>query len=146
MTVKSSTGFRNHVLAVGSVKDALDGSVLKLYGGAVPADADAAAGGTLLATITVNNSGTAVTFAATAESGVLAKNDTEIWSGLVATGGTCTHYRLVKPADSGNASSTEVRVQGSVGKIGADLNVSDNVLVGAAIQNIDYFVVALPAG
>ena len=85
MTVKSSTGFRNHVLAVGSVKDALDGSKLKLYGGAVPADADAAAGGTLLATITVNNSGTPVTFAATAESGVLAKNDTEIWSGLVAT-------------------------------------------------------------
>ena len=146
MTVKSSTGFRNHVLAVGSVKDALDGSELKLYGGAVPADADAAESGALLATITVNNSGTAVTFAATAESGVLAKNDTEIWSGLVTTGGTCTHYRLVSPTDSGNASSTEVRVQGSVGKIGADLNVSDNVLVGAAIQNIDYFVVALPAG
>lgn len=146
MTVKSSTGFRNHVLAVGSVKDALDGSVLKLYGGAVPADADAAAGGTLLATITVNNSGTAVTFADTAESGVLAKDDAEIWSGLVTTGGTCTHYRLVKPTDSGNTSSTEIRVQGSVGKIGADLNVSDNVLVAAAIQNIDYFVVALPAG
>ena len=46
MTVKSSTGFRNHVLAVGSVKDALDGSELKLYGGRVPLSAASASTGT----------------------------------------------------------------------------------------------------
>lgn len=145
MTVKSSTGLRNHVLAVGSVKDALDGSVIKLYGGAIPADADAAESGTLLATISVNSTGTPVTFNATAESGVLAKNSGEVWAGAVTLGGPCTHYRIVKPADTGASSTTDIRAQGTVGLIGADLNVSNNVLVASAIQNIDYFVVALPA-
>ena len=145
MTIKSSTGLRNHVLATGSIKSALDGLVLKLYGGAVPVDADAAEAGTLLATITVNNTGTALSFAAAADAGVLAKNDAEVWSGIVTTGGTCTHYRLQAAADTNAVSNTDIRIQGSVAKIGADLNVSDNVLVAAAIQNIDYFVVALPA-
>lgn len=36
MTIKTSTGLRNHALATGSIKSALDGLVLKLYGGAVP--------------------------------------------------------------------------------------------------------------
>ena len=145
MTIKSSTGLRNHALATGSIKSALDGLVLKLYGGAVPVDADAAEAGTLLATITVNNTGTALSFAAAADAGVLAKNDAEVWSGLVTTGGTCTHYRIQASGDTNAVSNTDIRVQGSVAKIGADLNVSDNVLVAAAIQNIDYFVVALPA-
>ncbi len=145
MTIKSSTGLRNHALVTGSIKSALDGLVIKLFSGTVPVDADAAETGTLLATITVNNTGTPLTFAATAESGVLAKNDSEIWSGLVTTGGTCTHYRLQASGDANAASTSAIRVQGSVGLIGADLNVSDPVLVGAAIQNIDYFVVALPA-
>lgn len=145
MTVKSSTGLRNHVLAVGSVKDALDSSVIKLYGGAIPADADAAESGTLLATISVNNTGTPVTFNATADGGVLAKNSGEVWAGAVTLGGTCTHYRIVKPSDTGASSTTDIRAQGTVGLIGADLNVSNNVLVASAIQNIDYFVVALPA-
>lgn len=145
MTVKSSTGLRNHVLAVGSVKNALDGCLIKLYGGTAPADADAAASGTLLATISVNNTGTPVTFNASADGGVLAKNSGEVWAGAVSASGTCTHYRIVKPGDTGASSTTDIRVQGSVGLIGADLNVSNNVLVASAIQNVDYFVVALPA-
>lgn len=145
MTVKSSTGLRNHVLAVGSVKNALDGCLIKLYGGTAPADADAAESGTLLATISVNNTGTPVTFNASADAGVLAKNSGEVWAGAVSASGTCTHYRIVKPGDTGASNTTDIRVQGSVGLIGADLNVSNNVLVASAIQNVDYFVVALPA-
>lgn len=145
MTVKSSTGLRNHVLAVGSVKNALDGCLIKLYGGTAPADADAAASGTLLATISVNNTGTPVTFNSSADAGVLAKNSGEVWAGAVSASGTCTHYRIVKPSDTGASSTTDIRAQGTVGLIGADLNVSNNVLVASAIQNIDYFVVALPA-
>ena len=145
MSIKTSTGLRNHMMAVGSFKNAMDGCVLRIYGGAVPVDADAAEAGTLLATITVNNTGTALSFAAAADAGVLAKNDAEVWSGIVTTGGTCTHYRLQAAADTNAVSNTDIRIQGSVAKIGADLNVSDNVLVAAAIQNIDYFVVALPA-
>lgn len=146
MIVKASTGLRNYVLATGPMRDALDGFVMKLYGGTKPADADAAATGTLLATISVNNTGTGLTFAATAANGVLSKDDTEVWSGLVSVSGTCTHYRLVDTTDSGNASTTEIRIQGDAGEIGYSLNISDPSLTASAIQNIDYFVVALPAG
>lgn len=146
MIVKASTGLRNYVLATGPMRDALDGFVMKLYGGTMPADADAAATGTLLATISVNNTGTGLTFAATAANGVLSKDNTEVWSGLVSVSGTCTHYRLVDTTDSGSASTTEIRVQGDAGEIGYSLNISDPSLTASAIQNIDYFVVALPAG
>lgn len=146
MIVKASTGLRNHVLATGSLKAALDGHVMKLYGGVMPIDADAAATGTLLATVSVNNTGTGLTFASAAANGVLAKDETEIWSGLVSVSGTCTHYRLVATGDSGNASTTETRIQGDAGTIGYSLNISDPALTAAEIQNIDYYVVALPAG
>lgn len=146
MIVKASTGLRNYVLATGPMREALDGHVLKLYGGAMPADADAAATGTLLATVTVNNTGTALSFEAAAANGVLPKSEGEIWSGLVSTGGTCTHYRVVAPSDSGNASTTEIRLQGDAGSIGYSLNISDPVLTASEIQNIDYYVIALPAG
>lgn len=146
MIVKASTGLRDYVLDTGSMKQALNGHVLKLYGGAIPADADAAATGTLLATVTVNNTGTALTFSAAAANGVLPKNDGEVWSGLVATSGTCTHYRLVDPADTGAASTTAIRLQGDAGTIGYSLNISDPALTASEIQNIDYYVIALPAG
>lgn len=146
MIVKASTGLRDYVLVTGPMRQALDGHVLKLYGGAIPADADAAATGSLLATVTVNNTGTALTFEAAAANGVLPKSEGEVWSGLVSASGTCTHYRLVSPTDSGNASTTEIRLQGDAGTIGYSLNISDPALTASEIQHIDYYVIALPAG
>lgn len=55
MTIKYSTGLRNFLAARGSYKDAFQNGKLEIYTGAQPANADAAATGTLLCTITDNS-------------------------------------------------------------------------------------------
>ena len=45
MTIKTSTGLREHLAVTGSVKNALDGGLIKFYNGAIPATADDAATG-----------------------------------------------------------------------------------------------------
>lgn len=52
MTLRISTGMRNHLLAGGSLKNALSGGRMEIYSGTQPASADAAKTGTLLVTIT----------------------------------------------------------------------------------------------
>lgn len=52
MTIRLSTGFRNHTLQHSSFKRTLQGGKLEIYSGAQPSSADSAPTGTLLATIT----------------------------------------------------------------------------------------------
>jgi hypothetical protein len=56
MTLRYSTGLRNHLAAGGSFKRAFQNGRIEIYTGSQPANADAAVTGTLLATIT-NSSG-----------------------------------------------------------------------------------------
>jgi hypothetical protein len=56
MTLRYSTGLRNHLAAGGSFKRAFQNGRIEIYTGSQPANADAAATGTLLCTIT-NSSG-----------------------------------------------------------------------------------------
>lgn len=145
MTVKTSTGLRNSMLVTDSFKGIMDGCVLKLYAGTVPADADAAIGGaTLLCTITDDATIDGLLFDTAAVAGVVSKDPAQIWRGVNAASGTITFYRLVTAADDGTASSTQARVQGTVGTLGADLNLSSVALVAAASQTIDFYSMALP--
>lgn len=146
MAFKVSTGLRNHMLASGSFKGAMDGCLLKLYAGAVPESADADLGAaTLLVTISVSASGTGLSFSATPANGVLSKAAGEPWQGVVANSGTAAFFRLETAADTGGASATEHRVQGSVGMVAADLNLSNTSLLATAVQTINHFNVALPS-
>lgn len=52
MTIRESTGLRNHLLSGGSFRSAFNGGKLEIYSGAQPATADTAPSGTLLVTIT----------------------------------------------------------------------------------------------
>jgi hypothetical protein len=145
MTIKTSTGLRNGMLGTGSFKSLMDGGLLKVYGGAVPASADAALGGaTLLVTISLNGAGGGLSFDAAAADGVIVKTASELWTGTVGTSGTATFYRFVAAGDDGTASTTQKRVQGTVGTAGADGNITSTALVAAAPQNADYFSIALP--
>ena len=145
MTLKASTGLRNALLATGSLKATLDGGRIDIYGGSVPATADAAVGAAvLLCSITVNGTGTGITFGATPAGGTLSKASTEVWSGVNAASGTATFCRHVLLADDGTESATAPRLQGSVGVAGAFLNLSNAVLPAGAPQTIDYYTVALP--
>lgn len=142
--MKLSTGLRNGLLSGDSLKALLDGGELRIYAGTTPADADAAIGSaTLLVTIT--NGGSGITFSA-ASGGVMQKNSGETWSGTNAATGTAAFYRHVLTSDDGSASSTAVRLQGSVGLAGADMNLSSVSLTNGATQTINFYSISMPAG
>ena len=145
--MKRSTGLRNYMLVTGSFKQAIDGSVLHIYSGAVPASADdSIASAILLCTISLDGSGAGVTLAAAASGGTVSKNPNEIWTGDVVASGQATFFRMEKPSDASGASTSAVRLQGTVGLVNADLNLSSvNLVVGDA-RRINYFVGSISAG
>ncbi|MNY26269.1 hypothetical protein D3C86_1601070 [compost metagenome] len=49
-------------------------------------------------------------------------------------------------ADDGTASTAAVRIQGTVGLAGADMNLSSVALVSGATQSLNFYSVAMPAG
>ncbi len=145
MAIKASTGLRNSVLVTGSLKAALANGFIKIYSGSPPADADAAVTGTLLCTIGNGGGGTGLNLAASAAAGVVQKDAGESWQGANVATGTAGYYRHVGASDTGASSTTEPRIQGTVGTVGTDLELSSVALVSAATQTIDYYSVAFPA-
>lgn len=144
MTIKTSTGLRNKMLDTGSFKATFATAKIMIYSGAVPADADAAVTGALLATIT-GPTAAALIWDTAAASGVLAKSAGQVWSGTVSgTTAAATYYRLVDTADATTLSTTAARVQGTVASAGGDLNLSNTTLTNGATQTIDYYTIALP--
>jgi hypothetical protein len=145
MSIKISTGVRNHMLVTGSFKNAMDGGVLKIYAGTEPANADASIGSaTLLCTVSNNSAGTGITFAAAASDGVLVKTASEVWSGAVTLGGVATFYRFVSLSDDGSLSTSAKRVQGVVGLVGVDLLVSTTTFVLGSTRIINSFTIGMP--
>lgn len=143
MTLKISTGLRDAVLADSSLKGALDGSVVKIYGGTVPANADAAIGSaTLLCVVSVDDDGTGITFEDTPIDGALVKTAAETWEGTVLVSGTATFWRIETMADDDSLSTTAVRVQGTFG--GSSGLLSNPALTENAVQSIDNCSIALP--
>lgn len=144
--MKRSTGFRNAMLSTGAIP-ALNGKVIKLYSGPVPASADEALPSTalLLATITVNDGGTGLTFA-TPAGGQVTKSTSEVWSGTVTANGTASFFRMEDAADSGAASTTAVRIQGTIGLDGADMNFGTTALITGNLRQINVFVISVSAG
>ena len=146
MTLKASTGLRNHLLDSGSLKAALALGFIKYYSGPVPAAADDAITGshTLIVTISNDATGTGINMATAAAAGVLSKDLTETWRGVCAASGTPTFYRHVAVGDTGALSTTQKRLQGAIAVAGAEINLSDTSLIAAASETLDFYVVSLP--
>lgn len=144
MTIKTSTGLRNSMLDTAPFKTTMALCFLDLYAGPVPAAADdAPTGATKLCRVTLNSTATGLSWSAAAAAGVLAKA-AEIWSGVNLATGVATFYRLVAAGDTAASSTTEKRVQGSIGLAGADMNLTNTSLTSGLTQTIDFFVVSLP--
>ena len=143
MSLKLSTGLRNGMLDANPFKTLLDASRLKIYSGSPPADADQAEG-TLLVSIGSAHADTHCHFLASAVAGVLSKA-ANVWSGVASQTGTATHFRLVVNTDTGVLSTTEIRMQGTIGTSGADLNMSSVAIVSPATQTVDTFDLTMPA-
>lgn len=143
MTTSISPGLQGQLLQAGGFKEVMDGGEIRLYAGLVPAIAgDSIGAATLLCTI--KNGASGVTFDA-GTPGVLLKPAAETWQGTNVASGTPSFYRLVKSADAGDSSTSAPRVQGTVGVVGADLNISSGALVSGAPQSISYYAVTLLA-
>lgn len=142
---KFSTGLRNGMLSGLSLKAALDGGSLRLFSGPVPATADAAATGTVLMSLTVGGNGTTgLTFGSAAD-GVISKSGAEVWAtSAVGTSGTISHFRFVSSTDSGGDSTTEARIQGTVGIVGTDMVLTSPEVTAGQPWTLNYFNVALP--
>jgi len=145
MAIALSSGLRDHMLVTGSFKSGLDGGVLKIYAGAMPATADADSSAlTVLCTISLDDTGSGITFASTVTGGILTKNSGEVWRGQIDATGVATFFRFMAISDTGAASTTNKRVQGTVGVAGADINFSSVSFVSGNFKVIDSLNVALP--
>ncbi len=143
MALKLSTGLRDGMLDTNPFKTLLDASRVKIYSGVAPATADAAEG-TLLVSIGSDNADTHCHFLAAAVSGVLSKN-ADIWSGVASASGTASYFRLVVNTDTGVLSTTEIRMQGTVGTSSADINMSSVSITSGATQTVDTWDLTMPA-
>jgi hypothetical protein len=152
MAVRYSTGLRDKMLGSESFLEAFTNGVLRIYSGAQPVNADAATSGTLLLEITVGGGAfshgsptNGLNFDAPV-SAVLSKAAAEAWSGIGVAAGVAGWARLSgNPLDSGGSSTTLARVDMSVAKTGADLNLSNTTVAIGAPQTIDVFSMAMPA-
>lgn len=145
MPYKLSTGLAAHLAGTGSMLGALDGGFINIYSGAVPADADASLGSaTLLCTLTLGGDGTTgLTLEASGR--LVRKPAAAAWSGTNAASGTATFYRHVVSGDTGGASTTEKRTQGTVGLTNAaDMTLVDVSFVSAASFPLNSYVLEQP--
>lgn len=143
--IKLSTKLREDIAVGGSLKDLLDGGLVNIYSGAIPASADAALGAAvLLNTLSAGGGGTPVTFNSSAPGGVLSKTTAENWTGNNVAGGTPTFFRYVLAADDGTASTIARRIQGTAGALGSDMFISTIPMVSGAPQSFQLFQLAVP--
>lgn len=144
--MKRSTGFRNAMLATGAVP-ALNGKVIKIYSGTAPNSADEAlpVGAALLSTISVDDTGNGLSFGAPS-GGQVTKSASEVWSGTVVESGVASFFRMEAASDTGGASTTAVRIQGTIGLDGADMNFGTTNLVAGNLRQINVFVLSVSAG
>ena len=142
--IKISTGLADAMMGNVGATAALNAASLELriFSGPEPLTADAAlADETLLVTIQVNGGG-GMQFAF-ANEGTIMKDIDQSWLGNVIATGTPTYYRLCPMSDANTASTTAVRVQGSVGATG-DLKLGTTTLATGNPQSIDFYQLRLP--
>ena len=146
MSQKMSTGLCNALLDGQALHDIFNLGFIRIFEGVAPTHADDAEAGTPICVLTNNDDGvTGLTFEATAVGGVLSKTASEVWSGTNAASGTVTHWRLVAPADDGTSSTSQPRVQGTIGVGGTDLLVGDaDFLVGVLMTLLSFTQAFVP--
>ena len=143
--VKYSTALREGLAVVGSMRSLLSGFYIRIYTGTVPATADASLGSAvLLNEISSGGVGDELTLEPTAPGGLLTKSASQNWTGKTLLGGTPSFFRIELASDTGNQTTTEVRIQGSCGSLGNDLVITQLPLVTDEPQAFELFQMAIP--
>lgn len=147
MTIRLSTGMRNKLLdggATGGIKGSFNLGFMAILTGSQPTSPDDAATGTRLGTVSVNGSGTGITFDSAA-AGIIAKAVAEAWKFTGLADGTAGWFRLYQAADTiTNVSTTVARIDGAIGSSGADLNLSNLSITTGQVNTVDTFTITMP--
>lgn len=148
MAIRISTGLRNAMLGTGGpgLVGALQNGFIDIYSGAQPTTANSVEAGAKLCRIT-STSGTGVADGlkfGTAASGVIEKDSTA-WSGVCSADGVAGWFRFYGSGGTAGTSTTEIRMDGSVGVTGADLNLSHTTLATSATVLVKTFTITQPA-
>lgn len=126
----------------GSLTDLLITGVIEIYSGARPANSDAVETGTLLLTITLD--GLAATTPMTVTNGinlgafvalVLKQATGETWKGTGVADGTAGWARWYAAPFTKGASTTAVRMDGTVSVSGADVNMANGTTVTIGVDS-----------
>lgn len=144
MTVILSTGLREGLATTGSLRSLINNTKFHIYSGIVPALADDSIGNAVLL-CEVSNSGAGITFEDAAPGGILLKKANETWTGTNLASGAASFFRLVQSSDTGSSSTTAVRIQGTVGILGSDMELVSVNLAEGAPQVIDVAAFTIPA-
>lgn len=78
-------------------------------------------------------------------SGVMTKRADEVWSGVCGASGTAGYFRFVLDNDDGLSSTTEPRIQGTVGTANTDMVVTSTNFAAGATQTVDVGTATMPA-
>lgn len=141
MAVRISTGFRNLLLNSG-IDDAYDTTGrINIYTGSQPADADDAATGTLLCTITLPADS-----AGSGASGVLTFNavsDATVTAS--GTAGWARFYRTGDTAPGSAANSSDVRLDVDIGEGSGTMSFDETDLVSGGTVSTSSITITMPA-
>lgn len=142
MAINISTALRNQIvngITNGAAGINFDSGTLEIRTGAAPGP-DAAATGTVLATITLP----ADAFGA-ASSGSAAKSGT--WEDASAdAGGTAGYFRIIQSGDANGATgSTDERIEGTCGSGSGDLDLDNTSISAGQTVTISTFTVSIAA-
>lgn len=140
MALKLSTGMRNTMLKAGgkSAVDALVDGYIEIRDGAQPATADAAETGNLLARITLN-AGDYTNLVANgitpeANGVTIRKPSGETWKGIGLLAGTAGWFRWYDTNGTHGASTTAVRLDGTISQAGGQLRMgTTEIKVGTEV-------------
>jgi hypothetical protein len=136
----------------GSLKDILKDGIITIYSGTQPSSPDNAVVGTALMVITVSSGafvagsfGNGLEMEDDPLSGVIEKSAAEVWSAVAIATGVAGWFRWVGNAtDTGAASTTLPRVDGTVGVGNGDLNVATTQITVSKTYTVDDFVITTP--
>lgn len=135
----------------GSLRELLLNGIIHIYSGSQPADADSAETGTKLLEITVASgafvagSPTNGLEIAAPISGKIGIKDGETWSGVGLADNTAGWFRFYDNKEQEGALVSAVRLDGSCGVSGAQLNMSSTSVKAGATTTVDSFDITEPA-
>lgn len=153
--LRLSSGLRDAILggsSSDSVQHLLEGCVLRIFSGTQPTSSDLTeATSTLLAEISLNGAGFSPGTPSTnglsfddPANGAIPKASAETWQGDGIADGNAGWFRLYASVRTVGASTTAVRLDGTIASSGGELTMSNNLIAVGTPVIINTFDIALP--